>query len=137
MRHFRRKGFWIARQHGSGSFQFQSVVNPRKAFQKPAAEKSRAAGDEYLPAAQFFPESRGVRQNMIEIGGEGVCFQADWDREFWGKILSCSEYQRQFGSWDRPSPFERMVPAVTKKRLTELFQLCLWPNEIAPVEFAK
>ena len=75
MRHFGGERLGIARQHHRRSFQAKLVTGPRKTFQQPAAKKTRAAGDENPPATQFFPESRRVRQDVIEVGRQWIHFK--------------------------------------------------------------
>lgn len=72
MGRFNGERIGIPAEHHGRSTQRQAAIDPAKAFQKPAAEKSRAAGYEKAFSADLFPEIAGAFEDEIEVGGEGV-----------------------------------------------------------------
>lgn len=50
----------------------QTAIDPAKAFQQPAAEKTCAAGNENALSADLLPEIARAFQDKLEVGGERV-----------------------------------------------------------------
>lgn len=60
----------VARQDHRFRVQTKAVVRCNEARQQPAAEESRAAGDEHGSTSKVFPDATGVREDVFEIGFE-------------------------------------------------------------------
>jgi hypothetical protein len=57
-----------------GEIVIPHIIRPGKTLQQPAAEKSRAAGDEDALAAKFLPQVTGVGEDVIQVGLQVVCW---------------------------------------------------------------
>ena len=67
---FGSKGFGMSRQHHGVRIQFEPAIGVGESLQQPAAEESGAAGDEDSLPAQRFPQTLGMGQDLVQIGGE-------------------------------------------------------------------
>src|SRR5690242_5479699 len=73
MRNFRPKQIRGAGEDHGLAVQVQTISCPKKTFQQPTSEESRAAGNKDTFSTQFIPQFVGMFQNMIKIRGESIC----------------------------------------------------------------